>query len=143
MLYRKRRPLYLATASIKITLSSASLRIHSAAPSSISFLPNTKYMGSNRINRKGELTRRDRRLGCKIVQQKPLVHGAGAYSTLTTGSSALFPSLGLNDPIEFPILSVDKDCRLPATGMRRPVLGLVIGTVVLTHWYKLFQAWIK
>jgi hypothetical protein len=38
----------------------------------------------------GELTGRDGRLGCKIMQQIPLVHGAAAYSTLTTGFSALF-----------------------------------------------------
>jgi hypothetical protein len=58
----------------------------------------------------GELTRPDGRLGCKIMQQIPLFHGAAAYSALTTGSSALFPSPGLNDAIGFPILlwSIDK-----------------------------------
>ncbi len=38
------------------------------------------------------------------MQQIPLFHGAATYSALTTGSSALFPSPGLNDAIGFPIL---------------------------------------
>ncbi len=43
-----------------------------------------------RRSRSAVATRRDGRLGCKIMQQIRLVHGAAAYSALTTGSSALF-----------------------------------------------------
>jgi hypothetical protein len=50
-----------------------------------------------------------------------LIHGAAAYSTLTTGSSALFPSPRLNDGIEFSIL---RHVKVRWPGRRCPAIAI-------------------